>query len=172
METEELMSGIAVVIDDALTSGPVGEGEANGGQDLIGHIVKWFEDEWKLPFVKMAALPDVAVRPNLLRAASFVLLDWRLWGAGGAMLRDSTVDDIKEFLTTARENLVPVFIVTNEAPEDITAELSQLPRDVYDENAVENNFVFVKRKTGSGPEKRWTWRRSGRGCTETRRCTH
>ena len=142
------MSGIAVVIDDALTGVPGGGGEANGGEDLIGQIVKWFETEWSLPFVKMTTLPEAKLWPNLFRAASFVLLDWRLWGSGGEMLRSSTVDNIKEFLTSARENLVPVFILTNEAPDDVTAELRQLPADVYDDGAAENNFVFVQPKNG------------------------
>ena len=82
MDTEELMSGIAVVIDDALAGAPAAEGDASGGEDLIGQIVEWFETEWKLPFVKMTTLPKAAFWPNLLRSASFVLLDWRLWEPG------------------------------------------------------------------------------------------
>ena len=148
MKTEKLMSGIAVVIDDALTIVPRDGGEENGGEDLIEQIVTWFESEWRLPFIKMTTLPEEAFWPNLLRAASFVLLDWRLWGAGGDMLRRSTIDNIKAFLTSARKNLVPVFILTNEDPNDVTAELSLLPDDVYDENAAASNFVFVKPKSG------------------------
>ena len=148
MKTEKLMSGIAVVIDDALTIAPAGGGDADGGEDLVGQIVKWFENEWRLPFIKMTALPEEAFWPNLLRAASFILLDWRLWGAGGDMLRRSTIDNIKAFLTSARENLVPVFILTNENPDDVTAELRQLPDDVYDEDAAASNFVFVEPKNG------------------------
>ena len=148
MDTKELMSGIAIVIDDALAGAPAAEGDASGGEDLIGQIVEWFETEWKLPFVKMTTLPKAAFWPNLLRSASFVLLDWRLWGAGGEMLKQSTIDDIKEFLSTARENLVPVLILTNENPDDVTAELRKLPDDVYDEGAADKNFVFVEQKNG------------------------
>ena len=147
MDTGELMSGIAVVIDDVVGA-PFERGEANGGEDLIGQIVEWFETEWKLPFIKMTTLPKAAFWPNLLRSASFVLLDWRLWGAGGETLKRSTIDDIKKFLTTARENLVPVFILTNENPDDVTEELRKLPHDVYDEGAAATNFVFVKQKSG------------------------
>ena len=147
MDTKELMSGIGVVIDDELAGAPVGDGDADGGQDLISHIVEWFETEWNLPFVKMKTLPKSASWPNLLRAASFVLLDWRLWGSGGEMLKRSTIDDIKKFLRTARESLVPVFILTNENPDDVTAELRALPDHVYDEGASRNNFVFVERKS-------------------------
>ena len=142
METKELMSGIAVVIDDALDGAPV-----VGGEDLIGQIVKWFETEWKLPFVKMTMLPTPALWPNLLRAASFVLLDWQLWKEDvGDMLKRSTIDDIKEFLKAARENLVPVFILTNANLDDVKAELRKLPKDVYDEATAGNNFVSVEQK--------------------------
>ena len=116
MDTAQLMSGIAVVIDDALAGAPVAGGDASGEEDLIDQIVRWFEIEWKLPFVKMTTLPEAALRLNLLRSASFVLLDWRLWGPGGDVLKHSMIDEIKEFLTTARENLVPVLILTNEKP--------------------------------------------------------
>ena len=58
------------------------------------------------------------------------------------------IDDIREFLTTARENLVPVLILTNENPDDVTAELRKLPDDVYDEDATGSNFVFVEQKSG------------------------
>ena len=146
MDVEELMSGIAVVIDDAL---PVeSNGVATKREDMIGHIVNWFETEWKLPFVKRTSLPEQAFWPSLLQAASFVLLDWRLWGSGGDTLKDSVIDDIRGFLKSARENLVPVFILTNEDPDEVLAELRQLPADVYDEHAAGTNFVFVEQKSG------------------------
>ena len=148
METEDLMSGIAVVIDDALAGAPGAGGDAIGGADLIGRIVNWFETEWKLPFVKMTKLPRAALWPNLFRSASFVLLDWRLWGVGAETLKRDTIDDIKEFLKSAREHLVPVLILTHEDPEEVRAELRQLPVDLYDEDAAEKNFVFVEQKNG------------------------
>ena len=49
MDTKDLMSGIAVVIDDALVGGPDDAGDANGGEDLISQIVGWFETEWDVP---------------------------------------------------------------------------------------------------------------------------
>ena len=145
MDTKEMMSGIAVVIDDALDGDPGTGADGAEGDDLIGQIVDWFEREWELPFVKETSLPKAALWPNLLRAASFVLLDWRLWGAGGETLRQSVIEDIKEFLKSARENLVPVFILTNENPGDVTAEL---PAEVYGEPAAGTNFVFVEQKSG------------------------
>ena len=74
-------------------------------------------------------------------------MDWRLWGAGGETLKLSVIEDIKDFLTSARENLVPVFILTNEDPEEVTAELGKLPDDVFDEPAAGTNFVFVEQKS-------------------------
>lgn len=147
MNIEELLSGIAVVIDDALADTSFPDGDT-AGEDLIQEIVEWFENEWKLPFVKMTSLPEAILWENLLRSASFVLLDWRLWGTGGEMLKANTIEDIKEFLTTARENLVPVLILTNEDPDDVAAELRNLPDHVYNERANGSNFVFVKPKNG------------------------
>ena len=148
MDTRDLMSGIAVVIDDALAGPPGAGGSAAGAEDLIRQIVRWFEAEWKLPFVRMTSLPKAPLWPNLLRSASFVLLDWRLWGAGGETLKRSMIEDITVFLTTARENLVPVLILTNENPDAVAGELRKLPVDVYNEDAAGNNFVFVEQKSG------------------------
>ena len=147
MDTAELMSGIAVVIDDDLVGAPVDGHDANSGADLIEHIVDWFETNWNLPFVKMRSLPKAELWPNLLRSASFVLLDWQLWGTQAETLQLYTIDHIKKFLTTARENLVPVYILTNADPDDVTDELRKLPTDVYDPQAAANNFIFVKRKS-------------------------
>ena len=141
METKELLSGIAVVIDDALADAPV-----VGGEERIGQIVEWFETEWQLPFVRMTMLPKAALWPNLFRAASFVLLDWQLWGPGGEELRRRTIDDIREFLTVARDNLVPVFILTNAALDDVRAELGELPEGVFDEGVAGNSFVSLEQK--------------------------
>ena len=153
MNTSELLSGIAVVIDDAITTTPRGSADIDSGEDLIWRIVHWFEAEWNMPFVKQNSLPQPTSWPNLLRSASFVLLDWRLWGTGeeggtgGETLRLSVIQDIMDFLKCARENLVPVFILTNEDPEEVKVELNKLPKEVYDEQAPGTNFVFVVRKT-------------------------
>ena len=144
MSTKELMAGIAVVIDDKLGPEPT-PGVVGGGTtaDQIHQIVDWFEREWALSFVKSTSLPSDAHWPNLLRAASFVLLDWRLWGDGGDELKRRTIDDIVRFLKCAKESLVPVFIFTNEIADDV---VSELPPDVYEEAGSSRNFVFVGRK--------------------------
>ena len=146
MDTKNLMAGIAVVIDDALgeESDPSGPGPRG---DLIGAIVGWFEKEWELPFVRSNALPEQELWPNLLRAASFVLLDWRLWGGAGEMAKEAVVADIKRFLVAARDSLVPVFILTNESSDDVKAELEQLPDEVYAEVSGRTSFVFVAQKS-------------------------
>ena len=142
METKELMSGIAVVIDDALDNGSVSTADSDTASDLIGQIVEWFEREWALPFVKKTSLPNKALWPNLLQAASFVLLDWRFWPRGARELERRTIQEVVEFLKCARKNLVPVFIFTNENPDDVRAELPPKAYDAEDGRS----FVFVIRK--------------------------
>ena len=139
MDTKDLMSGIAVVIDDALE----GESGRAADGDLISQIVDWFEREWKLPFLKSTSLPEAPQWPNLLRATSFVLLDWRLWPRGAEELERRTIEEFVRFLRAARKNLVPVFIFTNEDPEDVKA---KLPEDLYADPTVGTSFVFVERK--------------------------
>lgn len=143
MDTKDLMSGIAVVIDDALDRESISLGNSAGGEDVIVRIVEWFEHQWELPFAKFTTLPNKAQWSNLLRAASFVLLDWQLWPVGSEELRKSTIEDINRFLKAAKENLVPVFIFTNETFEEVTENLSA---DVYEHSATRRNFVFVARK--------------------------
>ena len=142
METKELMSGIAVVIDDALDDRSVSTADPDTARDLIGEIVEWFEREWAMSFVKKTSLPKEALWPNLLQAASFVLLDWRFWPRGAVELERQTIKEVIAFLEYAGKNLVPVFIFTNEDPDDVKAEL---PANVYDAEHG-RSFVFVIRK--------------------------
>ena len=143
MEIKKLMSGIAVVIDDALVVEPGAGAEGTGEDDPIGRIVEWFEQKWELPFVKETSLPKTSVWPNLLEAASFVLLDWQLWPSGAAELERRTIREIIEFLRVAKANLVPVFIFTRADPGDVIA---KLPNDVYEDPKSGRSFVFVGRK--------------------------
>ena len=53
--------------------------------------------------------------PGLLEAASFILLDWRLWPAGADELERAGVASNIRFLEQAKDYFVPVFIFTNEA---------------------------------------------------------
>ena len=141
-DIKSLMGGIAVVIDDALPpASTLTDDEA--AEDLIHQIVDWFEREWALPFLKSPKLPKEAHWSNLLQAANFVLLDWRLWGNGGDELKRRTIEEIIEFLKLAKENVVPVFIFSNEAMDEIYAEL---PNDVYDESDPSRSLFFVGQK--------------------------
>ena len=82
--------------------------------------------------------------PNLLDSASFVLLDWKLWAEdAGEAEKQRNIEESIEFLRLARDRLVPVFIFTNEEPDDVVYEL---PDDVYDEAGAGGSFVLVKRK--------------------------
>ncbi|MCY4481290.1 MAG: hypothetical protein OXC12_00295 [Spirochaetaceae bacterium] len=146
MKTKDLMSGIAVVIDDEFDNERKRTADAPEDEDLICKIVDWFERAWSVPFVTQKSLPPKALWPNLLGAASFVLLDWRLWGVAGETLKESMIADIRDFLTSARQNLVPVFILTNESIEEVLTELGKLPNDVFDVEETKN-FVFVEQKS-------------------------
>ena len=143
MELKSLMSGIAVVIDDALKNVTTDEDGTDGSGDLIFEIVERLKREWNLPFYTANEIPLEETWPNLLQAASFVLLDWRLWPSGASELEQAGVKKNNRFLEQAKNYLVPVFIFTNENPEDVENELSEA---VYQKKSAENSFVFIRGK--------------------------
>ena len=143
-QLKDLMSGIAVVIDDKLDIPGDGDTEHGGNVDLITKIVERFEQEWNLPFYKAKEMPKEETWPNLLRAASFILLDWRLWPSGGRELERSGVETNIRLLKQAKNHLVPVFIFSNENHEDI---VDKLPTCIYDDSLTERNFIFVQAKS-------------------------
>lgn len=140
MEVRELLAGIAVVIDDALGDGT---GSANSS-DRITQIVKQIEDEWNLPMYKTDSIPPENTWPNLLQAASFILLDWQLWPSrvGSELEKEGIRKNIK-FLEKVKNYLVPVFIFTNESTEDIEDSLSG---NLYTKSSPESNFIFIRKK--------------------------
>lgn len=140
MEVRELLAGIAVVIDDALGDGT---GSANSS-DRITQIVKQIEDEWNLPMYKTGSIPPENTWPNLLQAASFILLDWQLWPSrvGSELEKEGIRKNIK-FLEKVKNYLVPVFIFTNESTEDIEDSLSG---NLYTKSSPESNFIFIRKK--------------------------
>ena len=133
MELKDLLSGIAVVIDDKI------EEDRDEDPDRILEIVNQLEQEWNLPFYKAIKIPPKDTWPNLLQAASFILLDWKLWPNSSSELEKLNI----EFIKQAKDCFVPVLIFTNENPEDIK---SKLPDDIYQEETAEKSFVFVQRK--------------------------
>ena len=70
-------------------------------------------------------MPPRETWPNLLQAASFILLDWRLWPSGASDLERAGIEENIEFLNQATSYFMPVFIFTNENPKDIRSGLSQ-----------------------------------------------
>ena len=141
MDLKNLMSGIAVVIDDAIEN--TVNDDDNDNADLIVSIVERIEQEWNLPFYKTNEMPPEHTWPNLLQAASFILLDWRLWPRDVSQLKQAGVEKNIRFLEQAKNYFVPVFIFTNENPEDVK---SELPEDIYREESSEKSFVFIQDK--------------------------
>ena len=143
MQLKDLMSGIAVVIDDALGDTATHESNRRENADLINRIVERLKQQWDLPFYTATKLPPEQTWPNLLQAASFVLLDWRLWPTGASHLERVGVESNVRFLHEAKGYSVPVFILTNESPDHVAKEL---PQTVYDHDLPEQNFIFLQRK--------------------------
>ena len=146
MDVKKLMSGIGVVIDDAFAK----EGSA-GYSDRIFRLVEEIEKEWNIPFYTNHEIPSKDICLNLLRSASFVLLDWNLWsnkvGEVGVAeeLRKRFIDKNISFLEQARNYFTPVFIFTNENPEDVKNDL--LSCGLYSQDSGKN-FIFVRKKRG------------------------
>ena len=137
MELKDLLSGIAVVIDDKI------EEDRGEDPDRILEIVNQLEQGRNLPFYKAIKIPPKDTWPNLLQAASFILLDWKLWPTAASQLERAGIEKNIEFIKQAKDYFVPVLIFTNEDPEDIK---SELPHDVYQEETAEKSFVFVQQK--------------------------
>ena len=137
VDVKSLMSGIAVVIDDELKEG-------NEGSDYIHEIVEGIEKEWKMPFYKTHKIPPAGVCDNLLQSASFILLDWNLWGRGGSQLEERGIEKNVKFLEKAKDFFVPVFIFTHEPPSHVA---DKLPESLYDQNNSESSFIFIQEKS-------------------------
>ena len=136
MDLKDLLSGIGVVIDDALGN----DGDPN---DSVLNIVERLEQDLSLPFYKIDRLPPKDHWPNLFQSASFILLDWKLWRASASQLVQEGIAANIRFLEQAKSHFVPVFIFTNESVADVT---DALPSDIYRAEEAENSFVFVHSK--------------------------
>ena len=143
MDLRDLLSGIAVVIDDAFSDDLSEQEDGKNEADGIFKIVRVIEHEWKLPFYRSSAMPPDQTWPNLLQAASFVLLDWKLWESGSSQLAEEGIKKNIEFLEQAKNYLVPVFIFTNESPDDVQ---DHLPASIYESDWEGKNFIFIQRK--------------------------
>ena len=95
--------------------------------------VSLFERDWGIPFYKTGKMPPDDAWANLLDAASFILLDWKLWPDGApnelrrhGVRKESTVRRASQSVFGAS-----VFIFTNESPDAIKYQL----RHVYDDES-------------------------------------
>ena len=144
MKLKDLLSGIAVVIDDRIDAvWSSGENDSEG-DDPIVEIVRRLEHDWNLPCCTRREMPPEGMWPGLLQAASFVLLDWKLWPNGAAELEKDGIERNIQFIKRAKDYLVPVFIFTNENPDDVE---DHLPRQIYTKETATKSFVFVRRKS-------------------------
>ena len=144
MDLKGLMSGIAVVIDDALDQDTAFSDNGGPSGDQIVEIVALFEQKWSTPFYKANHMPPDDMWPNLLEFASFVLLDWKLWpnGAGASELEKHGIEKHLSFLRQAHAFSVPVFIFTNENLDDIKDRVNA----GYRSGEWQKSFVFVQSK--------------------------
>lgn len=143
MNLKDLMSGIAVAIDDKIGNADAATSGDGGSDDLIIEIVNQLERKWNLPFYRADRMPSQDMWPSLLQSASFILLDWKLWPSGASHLEQDGIKENIRFLEQARDYFVPVFIFSNENPEDIKREL---PDTIYRNGSPEKNFVFIQAK--------------------------
>ena len=142
MDLKDLMSGIAVVIDDALDQKSASKENRELPEDRISDIVNLFQQEWNIPFYRASTMPSDDIWANLLEFSSFVLLDWKLWPKGASNLEDYFVEKHLRFLQQAKACSVPVFIFTNEDTADIRYRLEE----IYQGEALKKSFVFIQRK--------------------------
>lgn len=137
MDIKDLMSGIAVVIDDVFVGG---NGDEN---DQIFEIVKKVESEWEILCHKIGGIPPANVCQNLLQSASFIMLDWKLWPGGASELESEGIQSNVNFLNMAKDFFIPVFIFTNESQSDVEVHLNE---PLYKKEQPERNFIFVGKK--------------------------
>lgn len=133
---KDLLSGIGVVIDEKIN--------INNG-DPIRAVINKLEGDWNLPFCRLTEHGQKNTWPQLLKGASFIILDWKLWDdRAGEVLQQDTIQKHVDFLKEAKDYFVPVVIFTNEAPADIENKLTT--ESLY-ENDKTKNFIFIKPKS-------------------------
>jgi len=143
MSEEELVSGIAIVVDD-----DIDDARAN-----INTLLKKIKG--RMPCVTYSEIPKDAVLKHW-KGVSFVLLDWKLENADvsagkaeGVKVPDtvsqSIIDDNINFLTKLKDIcFVPVFIFTNEDVDAVKKVLQE--KGLYQDG--KPNYIFVESKAG------------------------
>lgn len=155
---DKLMSGIGVVIDDALI-------EDGDETDDIYKIIEQFEEK-NIPIIKYVRLPDESIQH--FKNVSFILLDWNLGiiplstsepVVAPARLKASYEKLNIEFIKNIKSVcFIPIFIFTNENVDKLKDKL--IKAKLYS-NEVQN-FIFVLdkseiRASGSLFPKLKTW---------------
>lgn len=151
MDLKDLLSGIAVVIDDRIDVDADDDGDV--AEDSIVEIVQRLEQEWNLPCYKASSMPPEETWPGLLQTASFVLLDWKLWPNSASQLEREGIEKNVRFLEQARDYFVPVFIFTNENPKDVKA---HLPPKITVRRRLARASCSSSRRIPCCPAVRWT----------------
>lgn len=140
MDTEGLLSGIAVVIDDEIDS--------KGA--TINNLIRQIKQQ-HIPCLTFKTLPELQVVEHL-GGVSLLLLDWLLMpnvDPASRVKLPSTLqkENIKQnidFLKALRAtSFMPIFIFTNEDPDVVIKELES--NGLYDE--AHHNHILVKRKS-------------------------
>ncbi len=141
MSTNDLFSGIAVVIDDEIK-----KNEAN-----INQIISQIEKH-KMPCLKYGEIPEDDVIKNW-KGISFILLDWNLndlsdadtmAGVINPKYADTNITANTNFLKNLKNIcFVPVFIFTNEVIDEVSSKLQE--EGLYKEN--KPNYIFIKKKS-------------------------
>jgi hypothetical protein len=135
MDIKKILSGIAVIIDDNIND------EESG--DLIIKIKEKLVAN-NIPFVEYNDIPDNKSVSNF-NNVNFVLLDWQLFDsalAGTQTEFDAIKRNIKFIRKLRKFTFAPIFIFTNQSPDDIINILKD--KKLYKKNF--NNYIFVKRK--------------------------
>lgn len=144
MDVKALMSGMAIVIDDAFRPSSKGVPQH---EDPIIKIVRTIEQAWRLPCYRTYQIPEGdEVIENLLYSASFILLDWKLWPNNASELERDGIQENIRFLKKAKGSFVPVFIFTNESPDEIKKRLAECGLYTSDVGNAAHNFIFVEGK--------------------------
>lgn len=140
MNIQELMAGIAVIIDDEI------EKSGTNIQNIVGQL-----KALNIPYLTYSQTPDNAIVSNF-KDISFVVLDWEYKALQneaiqeGVRMSEST-DDIGDSAVEFIKNLkdvcfVPIFIFSNASTEDIRARL--VDENLYKEG--EHNYIFIESK--------------------------
>lgn len=129
---DELLKGIAVVIDDQIN-------------DSDSDIAKLIEDieEKHIPCVKYSELPDISVVESFSDIL-FIILDWKFDMADGVSGSQYQVEDNIDFIRHVRKNcFVPIFIFTNKILDDLEEDL----RSHNAADIVGDSMIFLKNKS-------------------------